>query len=643
MTNLAVGIDLGTSNSAVAWVDHSGHTSMLRTIEGDIVTPSVVLFEDSEVIVGREAKRLAQHHPDRVAEWVKRDMGKPVYSRPIRGEYLPPEVIQACILRRLKADILRVVGPTARTVVTVPAYFDEPRRKATADAAEMAGLNVIDIVNEPTAAALGFGEVLGYLSPEGKPLQEMVVMVYDLGGGTFDATLLRLAPRDIRTLATDGDVELGGHDWDQRLVSYAAAGFQAAHGIDPSKDPAALSRLFAAAENAKHSLTVRNRTFIEVEHEGKTAEVQVSRVQFEELTADLMERTLTTSRQLLQAAGLQWSDVARLLLVGGSTRMPMVARRLQELTGLQPERSVNPDEAVARGAAVYAHYRLSREQKGKAAPLKVTNVNSHSLGIEGIDPQTLRKTNVVLIPRNSALPTKVAQKFSTKAEGQQSIVLQVLEGESSQPAACTAIGRTVIRDLPPGLPQGWPVEVTFEYAENGRLTVLGLVPGTHRQAVLDLERAVGLSNEGITRWKTTVGGPGGFDAFEAALKDELPMAGGGTATQPTPVMQAVPPQPAAPAPGRNPAAGPSRWDAGPAGAVAPQMVPAPEPLEPGSSPAWQPRARAPLPPIIEEPAEKSSLRKALSVAGIVVAGILGIVAAYMLVRWLFPGLLPPQG
>jgi molecular chaperone DnaK len=243
----AVGIDLGTTNSAVAWLDESGRTAMLRNTEGDLLTPSVVFFDETEIVVGKEAVRAATVHPDRVAQWVKRDMGSPVYSRPIRGEYLPPEVIQSCILRKLRADIVANVGSAAKAVITVPAYFDEPRRKATADAGEMAGLSLLDIVNEPTAAALAFGEVLGYLSPAGKVLQQMTVLVYDLGGGTFDVTLLRLASADIKTLATDGDVQLGGHDWDERLVRYAADCFQKAHGMDPRQDPATLNRLYQTA------------------------------------------------------------------------------------------------------------------------------------------------------------------------------------------------------------------------------------------------------------------------------------------------------------------------------------------------------------------------------------------------------------
>ncbi len=517
----AVGIDLGTSNSAVAWVDESGRSVMLRNSEGDILTPSVVLFDDAEIVVGKEAKRLAPLYPDRVAEWVKRDMGQPVYSRPIRGERLPPEVIQACILRKLKADIVAALGPHHKAVITVPAYFDEPRRKATADAGEMAGLSLLDIVNEPTAAALGFGEVLGYLSPQGKPLGEMVVMVYDLGGGTFDATLLRLAAGDIRTLATDGDVQLGGHDWDTRLVDYAAAVFQKTHGCDPREDPASLARLYSAAVEAKHTLSARTRTVLRVEHAGRVCDVPIFREQFEEMTADLLERTAYTTRQLLQAAGVRWSDVSRILLVGGSTRMPMVARMLQELSGRVPDRTVNPDEAVARGAAIYARYLLLADRGPGAVPFRVTNVNAHSLGVEGIDPQTLRKVNIILIPRNTPLPAKATERFMTKAEGQRSIVIKFLEGESSLPGECTAIGRTVIRDLPAGLPKGWPIEVTFEYQRNGRLTVHGVVPGTDRQVVLDLERDAGLSQEGIARWKQAVAGGAGFDAFEEMVQEVL--------------------------------------------------------------------------------------------------------------------------
>jgi len=556
-----VGIDLGTTNSAVAWVDGSGRSTMVPNAEGEILTPSIVLFGDSEVVVGKNARSATATHPDLVAEWVKRDMGQPTYSRPIRGQNLPPEVIQACILRKLKDDTLRALGGPSQVVITVPAYFDEPRRKATADAGEMGGLKVLDIVNEPTAAALAFAETAGFLSRTAAPKEEMTVLVYDLGGGTFDVTLLKLAPANIRTLATDGDVQLGGHDWDERLADYLAEAFRNTHQIDPRQDPGAKSRLLAAVIEAKHALSARSRATVRFDHAGKSLEIQVSREQFQELTADLLERTAYTTRQLLTTARLEWKDVSRVLLVGGSTRMPIVGEMLQQMGGIVPDHTVNPDEAVARGAALYAAYLLAKDAEGGSqATYEVTNVNAHSLGVEGIDQETLRKTNVILIPRNTPLPARFTEKFITKSPGQQSIVLQVLEGESSLPGECTAIGRTVIRDLPAGLPQGWPIEVTFEYGRNGRLNVRAAVPGTQQNASLELERAVGLSSEGIARWKNPVGSSAGFDVFEAMVQEvlgspgqvgavggsgALPAASAAGATQPIPPARTPAPPAAA--------------------------------------------------------------------------------------------------
>ena len=536
-----VGIDLGTTFSAVAWVDDSGHTSMIRNAEGDLLTPSVVLFTDQEVSVGKEARTATTVHPELVAEWVKRDMGLPYYTRAIHGQKLPPEVIQACILRKLKQDVVRTLGRLDRVVITVPAYFDEPRRKSTADAGEMAGLKVLDIVNEPTAAALSFGELLGYLTPGGAPKKEMTLLVYDLGGGTFDATLLRLSPGKIETIATDGDVQLGGHDWDMRMAEYVADQFKKTHRVDPRQDMAAMNRILAAVIDAKHTLSARSRTMVRVELVGRSMEIPVTRELFNEMTGDLLERTAYTTRQLLTAARMKWKDVSRLLLVGGSTRMPMVSDMLRKMSGIEPDHTVNPDEAVARGAALYASYLLAKEG-GKTHDFSITNVNSHRLGVEGIDQQTMRKTNVVLIPRNTPLPSKLTERFVTKLENQRSIALKVLEGESSLPGECTMIGRTVIRNLPEGLPKNWPVEVTFEYGTNGRLTVNAIVPGTHQGATLDIERTVGISNDGIARWKQTIDAAPGFDAFEAMVQDVLNLMvespESSAASQSSPHMQA---------------------------------------------------------------------------------------------------------
>lgn len=562
----AVGIDLGTTYSAVARVDETGRTSMVRNAEGELLTPSVVLFDHDETIVGKEAKKASPLYPGQVAECAKRDMGSEAYSRTIGGQSLPPEVIQACILRKLRRDVATVVGDAFKCVITVPAYFDEIRRKRTQDAGEMAGLDVLDIVNEPTAAALAFGEQLGYLSDVGAPLRELNVLVYDLGGGTFDVTLIQLKPGEITTLATDGDVQLGGYDWDERLVNYAAGVFQQRFGIDPRVDESSLAKLRVEVEQAKHTLTARDQAAVRVECQGQTLEVAITRALFEELTSDLLERTSYTTRQLLNTTGLAWANVDSLLLVGGSSRMPMVSNMLYGLSGKQPDRSVNPDEAVARGAAIFADYLLSvRGESARAAKINVTDVNAHSLGIEGINNETLRKENVILIRRNSPLPAATRRKFVTKEDNQRSIVIQVLEGESITPTNCSPIGRAVIRQLPFGLPQGTQINVHYRYASNGRLSVRAELPGTGHQAVLELEREQGLSSAGLTRWRQVINSEGGFQRFRQAMvqqQQEKLAAAAVAPTQPVPNANGT-----APTPSLQPAGTPTQ---------------APAPVAPGS-------------------------------------------------------------
>lgn len=599
----AVGIDLGTTYSATAWIQDSGKTVMIPNSEGDILTPSLVVFEDDEVLVGKEAKKVGILKPSRFAECVKRDMGSPVYSRTICGEYMPPEVIQAWILKKLKADIYKAVGPDMRVVITVPAFFDEQRRKATADAGAMAALPVLDVVNEPTAAALAFGEALGYLTPSGTVREPLSVLVYDLGGGTFDVTLLEMRPGDLRTVATDGDVRLGGRDWDMRLADLAAEAFIREHREDPRQNPASLQRLLIEVEEAKRTLSARQQAAIRVDHAGSSSTVRVSREQFEQISADLLERTAYTSRQLLTTAGKTWKDIDRVLLVGGSTRMPMVGRMLQELSGITPDQRVHPDEAVARGAAIYAGYLLATQPDSIKPPaFQVTDVNSHSLGIEGIDPRTTRKRNVVVIPRNTPLPAKVKERFVTKHEDQRSIVVQVLEGESAVPDECTTIGRTVVRELPPGLPSGWPIEIHYEYGTNGRLTVRAEVPGTDREVQLELERESSLSEERLARWKQVVSHDGGFDAFSDLISQEL-QAARAQADAYRPVANAVHvapgqavqataavPTPAAAAPANQPAA-PVTSAPGPTAAAVP--IPTATPIQPPA--LSSPRASRPAP------------------------------------------------
>jgi molecular chaperone DnaK len=352
-------------------------------------------------------------------------------------------------------------------------------------------------------------------------------------------TVIELQPGHLKTLATDGDVRLGGRDWDERLANFLAEQFHAKHGTDPRQEPSNLIRLMRAVEEAKHTLTARTVANVHLECGGKSIDLAVTRETFEQLTEDLLERTAFTTKHALHAAGTSWQYISHILLVGGSTRMPMVSKMLERASGgMKPEHIVNPDEAVARGAAIYAGSLMSKQAakptssasaslvraSAKPAALRVTNVNSHSLGIEGIDQETQRKENIILIPKNSPLPRRVKRKFVTRHAGQQSVVVQVLEGESKSPLQCTRVARAVLRNLPSMLPQGSPIEVLYEYGSNGRLNVRAKLPQATHEVRLELERDASLSNDRIARWKQVVSEDSGFDAFEAALEEALLMA-----------------------------------------------------------------------------------------------------------------------
>jgi molecular chaperone DnaK len=498
-----VGIDLGTTYSLVAHVDAQGRPCSIPNAAGDLLTPSVVLFEEGNTVVGKEALLASALEPDRVAECAKRDMGARVYRKKINGEYLPPEVISSLVLRSLKADAERKLGPVRRAVITVPAYFEETRRRATIDAGRLAGLEVLDIINEPTAAAIAYGYSLGFLDrsctlPGDRPLR---VLVYDLGGGTFDVTIVEIQGQHFKALATDGDVCLGGKDWDEKLIEIAAGRFRHQFREDPRDNPVSLQELWLAAEAAKRTLTERQKAALFINHLGSRLKVEVTREEFEDATAPLLERTRLTAELVVRQAGLTWADLDRVLLVGGSTRMPMVLRMLEGLTGKAPDRSVSADEAVAHGAALYAGMLAPRQGPGEEPPgFTVTNVCSHSLGILGSDPQTGRKANKVLIPKNSPLPQTATKLFKTFKANQHSVVIKVLEGESEHPEVCTQIGVCTIRDLPPGLPAGWPIKVSYTYESNGRLHVTAKVKGHKASVTTDFERENSLPDEDLELW-----------------------------------------------------------------------------------------------------------------------------------------------
>ena len=520
----AVGIDLGTTLSAAAYISESGHTTMVRNGEGEILTPSIVLFDHDKIVVGKQARAELGARPDSVVECVKRDMGSKTYSRAINGKQLPPEVIQAYILKQLKGEIDAALGDKYGVVITVPAYFDEPRRQATADAGQIAGLDVADIVDEPTAAALAFGEHLGYLSATGAPRDTINLLVYDLGGGTFDVTLVQLKPGDISSLATDGDVRLGGRDWDGRIVEWLAERFEATCGFDPRGMPESNAELYAQAEQAKFALSIRPTTTVRLAFEQQEFTCELTRSVFEEITADLLERTAYTTRQVLAAAKMEWKSIDRILLVGGSTPMPLVARMLEEHSGITPDRSVNPDEAVARGAALYAQAILAEEHGQNN--LRIVSVNSHSLGVEGTNLVTNRRENAVLIPRNTPLPAEVSRRCVTANEDQRSVIIKVLEGESSDPTHCVVVGRAILLDLPADLPKGHPVDVTYDYSRSGRLNVKARVPGTDRAVNVEFQRERNYSSDLVLRWQEVVRSGGGTFGFEKMLDEVMFDLGG---------------------------------------------------------------------------------------------------------------------
>lgn len=510
----AVGIDLGTTYSAVAHIDELGRPVTLVNSEGDLVTPSAVLFDDNVVIVGKEAVKAVATDAPQVAECCKRDLGQRAFHKLLEGRLYPPEAIQGFVLKKLREDAARQVGEFQKVVITVPAYFDEVRRKATQDSGYMAGLDVLDIINEPTAAAIAYGYQKGILKPNNEVSESKRILVYDLGGGTFDVTVMEIKGKDFTALATDGDVLLGGRDWDQRILDFVAEQFIREYELDPREDPCALGRLWRECEDAKRTLSARSKVSVACDYQGQAVRVEVTREKFEEMARDLIDRTEFTTRQTLQAAGLDWDGIDVVLMVGGSTRMPMVEQMLKKLSGKNPDRSLSADEAVAHGAALRA--RVILDKAGGAAPrFKIKNVNSHSLGVVATDSKTSRQRNAILIPRNTSLPASARRVFKTHRNGQKTILINIVEGENASPEDCTEIGKCVVRDLPDDLVAQTPIEVRFRYLENGRLTIVVNVEG--REMLHEISRENSLTEEQLQNWRQYIAAIG--DSENAQERD----------------------------------------------------------------------------------------------------------------------------
>jgi molecular chaperone DnaK len=514
-----VGIDLGTSFSAIATLDDHGQPVTLPNREGEMLTPSAVLIEDGTAVVGQPALDVALEQPDKVATLVKRRMGQITYGRPVARRDFRPETLSALILRKLVMDAELRIGPVKKAVITVPAYFDDSRRKATKDAGRIAGLDVIDILDEPTAAALAYSfqppHAPADFNPDHiLPNEQRTVLVYDLGGGTFDVTLVRLTQRHFQTLAIEGDVHLGGKDWDDAIVEYVAERFMKQHTLDPRSDPQALAGLQAAAERAKRTLSKLTNTTITCMHGGRMLTVPLSRAEFEARTRHLLMRTRLTSQEVLRRAGLTWDEVDRILLVGGSTHMPMTGQMLQEITAKVPDNSLAVSEVVARGAAIHAGILAARSAEDSAtfdADLRDAlgevveiNVLSHSLGIEV--RQAEDRLNDILIPKNTQLPTAASRVYRTVVENQQRVRVKVLQGEAHQADSCITIGECWIEGLAPNLPKASPIQVRCGVASNGLIDVMALDMTSGKMARAEIHRSSGLSEEEVAREVEWVGG-----------------------------------------------------------------------------------------------------------------------------------------
>ena len=480
-----IGIDLGTTNSCVAVLE-GGEPKIVPNPEGNRTTPSVVSFKNGERQVGEVAKRQAVTNPNTVMS-VKRHMGTS-YKVEVEGKEYSPQEISAIILQNLKATAESYLGEeVTRAVVTVPAYFNDAERQATKDAGKIAGLEVERIINEPTAAALAYGL--------DKTDEDQTVLVYDLGGGTFDVSILELGDGVFEVKATAGDNRLGGDDFDQVIIDYLVSEFRKENGIDLSKDKMAVQRLKDAAEKAKKDLSGVTSTqislpFITAGEAGPLhLEVTLTRAKFEELSSSLVERTMGPTRQALSDAGLSTSEIDRVILVGGSTRIPAVQEAIKKATGKEPHKGVNPDEVVAMGAAIQGGVLT-----GDVKDVVLLDVTPLSLGIE-----TMGGVSTKLIDRNTTIPTSKSQVFSTAADNQTAVDIHVLQGERQMAADNKTLGRFQLTDIPPA-PRGIPqIEVTFDIDKNGIVNVRAKDLGTNKEQTITIKSSTGLSDEEIDK------------------------------------------------------------------------------------------------------------------------------------------------
>jgi molecular chaperone DnaK len=505
-TRKAIGIDLGTTFSAMAHIDAYGKPHIIPNAESERITPSVILFDGPNVIVGTLAKNSAVAEPEKIVDFVKREMGKPKeqFHRELGGKVYSAEELSALILKKLKADAEKYLGQSVTdAVITVPAYFNDAERTATITAGQLAGFGVLQLINEPTAAALAYGL--------DKLQEEQTVFVFDLGGGTFDVTIMRIHENRLEMLATNGDHRLGGKDWDDIIVNLVAEEFDRVHGETPLLDLHSYQDLHNRALATKVQLSSRPQSVTVYHHSGKSVKLELTRKEFEKQTRHLVEKCKTICEIVMQEARMKWDKIDKVLLVGGMTRMPMIREMIASLSSVPIIDHVNPDEVVAIGASIQAVLSQLNEEDATGTKvlddnlrkqfssldgglIQVTDITSHTLGVVLWDDRQLQEYVFPMIRKMTAIPAVMKNSFGTANANMQRAVVKIVEGESSLPAECTPLGICDVK-LPPFLPKGSPVALTYQYNANQVLEVSVEAAGNRSQVSID--RNTGLAPEEI--------------------------------------------------------------------------------------------------------------------------------------------------
>jgi len=510
----AIGIDLGTTFSAVAHIDAYGKPQIIPNSENERITPSVILFEGDNAVVGSVARNSAVAEPEKIVEFVKREMGKPKehFHREFNGKKYSAEELSAVILMKLKNDAEKYLKePVTDVVITVPAYFNDAERTATITAGRLAGLNVLQIINEPTAAALSYG--LDKLD------ESQTVFVFDLGGGTFDVTIMRIENHKLDIIATNGDHRLGGKDWDDVIVNYIAEEFDRVHGENPLLDLQSYQDLQTRSVAAKIQLSTRPQVVLVHQHHGHSIKVDLTREEFEKRSRHLIEKCKIICEMTLQDAKLKWSDISKILPVGGMTRMPMVREMIASLSETPVVVEMNPDEAVAVGASIQATLSMLTEENVSGEKLiadstrekfssreggliQVNDITSHTLGVVLWDESTLDEYVYPMIRKRTPVPATAKNLFGTANANMARAVVKIVEGESSLPAECTPLGVCDV-NLPPFLPKGSPVHLSYKYNSNQVLEIA--VEAAGQRSELVIERNTGVASCDIPQIASSLG------------------------------------------------------------------------------------------------------------------------------------------